>query len=124
MTDEPSLQETNKEIRCHIFTSLPAFLNLHDSQFVLKVSHFVFKSSSYVEIIKSYCPVQAHSYLLNPISPGTFERSIPGGVDSTLPLFFSAFLADMRPKIGRNVNNHVNNETKSSKSNHRCCCCC
>ena len=33
--------------------------------FVLKVSHFIFKSSSYLELIKSYCPFQACSYLLN-----------------------------------------------------------
>ena len=35
-----------------------------------------------------------------------------------------AVLTDMRPKIGRNVNHHVNNETESSKSDYRCCCCC
>ena len=34
---------------------------------------------------------------------GLLKRSIPGGVDST-PLFFSAVLRDMRPKISKNVN--------------------
>ena len=33
--------------------------------FVLKVSHFIFKGLFYLELIKSYCPVQACSYLLN-----------------------------------------------------------
>ena len=33
MTDESFIQETNKEIRRHLYTSLRAFLNFHDSQF-------------------------------------------------------------------------------------------
>ena len=33
MTDESFLQETNKEIWRHLYTSLHASLNLHDSQF-------------------------------------------------------------------------------------------
>ena len=65
MTDESFLQETNKEILRHLCTSLRAFVNLMIPNFVLKVSHFIFKSSSYLELIKSYCPVQARSYLLN-----------------------------------------------------------
>ena len=32
VTDESFLQETNKEIWCHLYTSLHAFLNLDDSQ--------------------------------------------------------------------------------------------
>ena len=64
MTVEP-LQQTNKEIRRHLYKSLHAFLNLHDPQFCLKVSHFISKSTSYLELIKSYCSVQGRSYLLN-----------------------------------------------------------
>ena len=33
--------------------------------FVLKVSHYIFKSSSYLELMISYCPVQVRSYLLD-----------------------------------------------------------
>ena len=65
MTDESSLQGTNKEIWGHLYTSLHAFLNLHDSQFCPQGEPFIFKSSSYLELIKSYCPVEARSYLLN-----------------------------------------------------------
>ena len=32
-SDESFLQETNKEIGHHLYTSLHEFLNLHDSQF-------------------------------------------------------------------------------------------
>ena len=60
MTVKSFLQETNKEIWRNLYTSLHSFLNLHDSEFVLKVSHFIFKSSSYLELIKSYCPVQGY----------------------------------------------------------------
>ena len=62
--------------------------------------------------------------ILNPISPGTFEAVNTWGGWIPPPLFFSAVLRDMRPKIGRDVNYHVNNETESSKSNYRCRCCC
>ena len=33
MTAESPLQETNKEIGRHLYTSLHAFLNIYDSQF-------------------------------------------------------------------------------------------
>ena len=65
MTDESFLQETSKEIWRHLCTSLHAFLNLYDSQFVLDLSHVIFTSSFYLELIKSYRPFQTLSYLLN-----------------------------------------------------------
>ena len=65
MTDESSLQETNKENWLHLYTSLHAFLNFHDSQFFPQGDQFYIESSSDLELIKSYCPVQARSYLVN-----------------------------------------------------------
>ena len=65
MTDESFLQETNMEIWSHLHKSLHALLYMHDSQFCSQVEPFYIQTSSYLELIKSYCPVQASSYLLN-----------------------------------------------------------
>ena len=65
MTDESSLRETNKEILLHSYTSLHALLNFHDSQFCPQGEPFYIESSSDLELIKSYCHVQARSYLVN-----------------------------------------------------------
>ena len=65
MTDESFLQEINKEIWLHLCTSLHAFLNFHDSQFCPQGEPFCIESSSDLELINSYGPVQARSYLVN-----------------------------------------------------------
>ena len=56
MTDESSLQKTNKEIWLHLYTSLHAFLNFHDSQFgpqgLAQGEPFYIQSSSDLELIK------------------------------------------------------------------------
>ena len=66
---ESFLQETNEQIWRHLYTSLHPFLNLHDSQFC-KVSHFIFKNSSYLELIKSY----VRSSKLCLLSHGRWEK--------------------------------------------------
>ena len=52
MTDESSLQKTNKETWLHLYTSLHAFLNFHDSQFGPQGEPFHLESSSDLELIK------------------------------------------------------------------------
>ena len=53
MTDESFLQETNKEIWRHLYASLNAFLNLHDSQFFPQTEPF--RAISYFHVHPILC---------------------------------------------------------------------
>ena len=65
MIDESFLQETNKEIWRHLYTSLHAFLNLHDSKICPQGELFIFKS---------YCPVQSrHVCLIKSVDPVVYK---------------------------------------------------
>ena len=75
MTDESSLQGTNNEIWLHLYTSLHAFLNLHNSQFCPQGEPLVFKSSSYLELIEKvtapFKPV--HICLIKSVDPVVYK---------------------------------------------------
>ena len=74
MSDEFSLQETNKEIWLHLYTSLRAFLNFHDSQFCPQGEPFYIGSSSDLELIKSYCPFKpGHIWLIKSVDPVVYK---------------------------------------------------
>ena len=75
MTDESFLQETNKEIWCHLRKSLHAFLNLHYSQFCPLGEPFLSKSLFYLELTKSYLPIKP-VFILNKTFKNKINRTL------------------------------------------------
>ena len=74
MNDESFLQETNNGIWPHLYTSLHTFLNLHDSRFALKVSHFYLKVHPDLNVFRAHEKVTApfkpvHICLMKSVDP-------------------------------------------------------